>query len=367
MKTLKYLGLAFMFLSLTTTTFGQRNQRMNKLESIKSQLDLTETQVATLEKLEEENKEKFKAIKENTELTSEERKAAFMEIQKETKETYNTTLTTAQKETLAKIREEKKAEHKVKMVERSQKMKEKRTEVRALRAEFDEQISAEDKSEIAELRAVFAQERKGMKTKGKEKMKAKEGKGDKEKMKARHEERQAKRDKFKSEHEEEIASLKELSEKYDSQIKAFMQEKGVNENREELKKDEKRKHKGKRKMQKGQMGNKSRADNKAARFLLMDFEKSENSQIKNDDSQLKIYPNPSSTWTNIDYNVRASGNVLVQIRDEQGNTVQTLVNEKSEAGTFTIEFNSSSLASKNYFIVVTDSQGVTSKSFVTVK
>jgi hypothetical protein len=61
------------------------------------------------------------------------------------------------------------------------------------------------------------------------------------------------------------------------------------------------------------------------------------------------YPNPFNPSTKIDYTVPFSSKISIKIFDMTGREISTLVNETKEAGSYTVNFNASSLSSGVYF------------------
>ncbi|MDQ3022564.1 MAG: S8 family peptidase [Bacteroidota bacterium] len=61
------------------------------------------------------------------------------------------------------------------------------------------------------------------------------------------------------------------------------------------------------------------------------------------------YPNPFNPTTKINYNLPVTNNVTLKIFDVLGKEVITLVNQKQNAGSYTVEFNGSNFASGVYF------------------
>jgi len=61
------------------------------------------------------------------------------------------------------------------------------------------------------------------------------------------------------------------------------------------------------------------------------------------------YPNPFNPKAVINYNLRVAGNIILKVFDVLGNEVSTLVNEKQNAGTYSVDFDGSGLASGIYF------------------
>ncbi|MBK8981466.1 MAG: T9SS type A sorting domain-containing protein [Ignavibacteria bacterium] len=61
------------------------------------------------------------------------------------------------------------------------------------------------------------------------------------------------------------------------------------------------------------------------------------------------YPNPFNPNTNINYQISVSGNVNLSVYDVLGNEVMTLVNEKQNPGTYSVNFDGSNFSSGVYF------------------
>ncbi|MFZ4590736.1 MAG: T9SS type A sorting domain-containing protein, partial [Ignavibacteria bacterium] len=61
------------------------------------------------------------------------------------------------------------------------------------------------------------------------------------------------------------------------------------------------------------------------------------------------YPNPFNPITNVKFSIVKTGDVSLKVYDVQGREVQTLVNEKLNAGTYEVKFDGSMLTSGVYF------------------
>jgi photosystem II stability/assembly factor-like uncharacterized protein len=61
------------------------------------------------------------------------------------------------------------------------------------------------------------------------------------------------------------------------------------------------------------------------------------------------YPNPFNPLTRINYELPITNYVSIKIYDALGNEVKTLVNEKQNAGSYSVDFNAASLPSGIYF------------------
>jgi len=69
------------------------------------------------------------------------------------------------------------------------------------------------------------------------------------------------------------------------------------------------------------------------------------------------YPNPFNPSTVISYNVMDNANVSIKVYDMTGREVRTLVNTFQNAGTYSVNFNASNLASGIYFYVLRVNSG----------
>jgi len=74
-----------------------------------------------------------------------------------------------------------------------------------------------------------------------------------------------------------------------------------------------------------------------------------NKEIINNYSLGQNYPNPFNPMTNVKFSIVNAGNVKIVVYDIQGKEVQTLVNEKLNAGTYEVKFDGSMLTSGVYF------------------
>lgn len=91
------------------------------------------------------------------------------------------------------------------------------------------------------------------------------------------------------------------------------------------------------------------------------------SEIPKEFSLSQNYPNPFNPTTNINFAVTKTGNVTIKVFDITGREVATLVNEKLNAGTYTVDFNASNLTSGTYFYKMTADNFSQTKKMVLVK
>lgn len=79
------------------------------------------------------------------------------------------------------------------------------------------------------------------------------------------------------------------------------------------------------------------------------------------------YPNPFNPKTVINYELRVTGNPKLKVFDVLGNEVIELVNEKQNAGSYSVEFDGSGFASGIYFYKLTAGDFVETKRMVLLK
>jgi hypothetical protein len=92
-----------------------------------------------------------------------------------------------------------------------------------------------------------------------------------------------------------------------------------------------------------------------------------NNQVPDKYSLSQNYPNPFNPVTNIHYQIIKSGNVRLTVYDMLGRTVETVVNQNQKAGTYTVQFDASRLASGAYFYRLQTSDFTETKKMILTK
>jgi len=92
-----------------------------------------------------------------------------------------------------------------------------------------------------------------------------------------------------------------------------------------------------------------------------------NENIPADFSLEQNYPNPFNPTTTIKYSLPEKEFVTLKIFDVMGNEVNTVVNEEKLAGTYSVEYSASGLASGIYFYQFTTAKYTDTKKFVILK
>jgi hypothetical protein len=79
------------------------------------------------------------------------------------------------------------------------------------------------------------------------------------------------------------------------------------------------------------------------------------------------YPNPFNPMTNVKFSIVKSGDVKVVVYDVQGREVQTLVNERLNAGTYEVKFDGSMQTSGVYFYKISAGDITETKRMILIK
>jgi len=79
------------------------------------------------------------------------------------------------------------------------------------------------------------------------------------------------------------------------------------------------------------------------------------------------YPNPFNPSTKINFAIKSNGNVTMKIYNILGKEVATVVNEYKTAGTYSVDFNATNLASGIYFYKIQSGSFTDTKKMVLVK
>ncbi len=240
------------------------------------------------------------------------------------------------------------------------------------RAKLEEKITQEDKATIAELR-TFAEARKKERRENRADGTTRPNRGEREPN---------------AERPEEMETLKTLVEKYKGDIKTLMEE--IAEERKQWEEDLKAikvTYLGERPEREGENTRRGRDRNNdraphhphgakgehhkgylgAAHFLLLDPNGNKPQVISSNKTLNTItsFPNPAANMTTVKYEVKQAGRIRIDIQDERGNVVKTLVDETVVEGTYTIDVNVNNFRNSTYYFVLTDSKGkVTQKTVI---
>ncbi|MCX6164600.1 MAG: T9SS type A sorting domain-containing protein [Ignavibacteriae bacterium] len=79
------------------------------------------------------------------------------------------------------------------------------------------------------------------------------------------------------------------------------------------------------------------------------------------------YPNPFNPITKIDYRVAKTSKVKLSVYDILGNKIMSLVNQKQEAGSYSVDFDGSKLSSGTYIYKIETSDFSSTKKMLMIK
>jgi len=79
------------------------------------------------------------------------------------------------------------------------------------------------------------------------------------------------------------------------------------------------------------------------------------------------YPNPFNPVTVIAYNITSGNNVNLKVFDSNGKEIMTLVNERKEAGSYSVQFDGSNFASGIYYYSIQSGNFTDTKKMIMVK
>lgn len=104
----------------------------------------------------------------------------------------------------------------------------------------------------------------------------------------------------------------------------------------------------------------------AIKSVITSVEK-KNNEIPNSFGLKQNYPNPFNPTTKIDYSVVGQSNVCLEVFDQLGRKVKTLVNKEQNGGNYQIEFNSFDLPSGVYYYRLTTNNFHDTKKMLVLK
>lgn len=393
-KILSVLGIALMlFFSQNVTAqerghHGKQPSAEQVLAKMTEHLELTDAQQKQIAEILKEGEQNRKTIMQGNG-EREDKRAAMKKTMEQQKLAIENVLTDEQKAKAKELKQEQRAQ----MKENRAKHKEQRNALKTAlstykqqnitpvmktqRVKLEKKLSHSDKKEIAAIRAKLAENKAAMKAK-KEAFK-KEGKNrediteaDKAAFKQLGEERKA-----------EMEKARTIVAKYDNEIKSLFEE--IKPQAEQWKTDIKAIHdqykpedgehpKGMRKGHRGMPHHEGRMphDNqskkmdrnervqkskemKAVHFLLLDpnapdviIEDSKNLSS----SSLSVFPNPAQTFNNVEFKITKAGEISLELHDQDGNLVKTIINEYREAGSYQERVNLGELLNGFVYVYV---------------
>jgi len=399
-KSIKISLVAFFAVLLSTAVFAQRGhgdknpeQRAEKItKHMTESLNLSEAQTAKVKAIHLKYGERMKAMRsQQTEDDRSKKRAAMEKVRADRDAEIKTVLTEEQYQKFQESpRRGPRGGHKGFRKGHDRKHKgarkaAKNEEINAIlvkqRAKLETKITVEDKATIAQLRTAIKKDKAAAKAKRKE-MKEERQKGERPSR----EERKKRKAEFKN--NPNHVKLMELTEKYSADIKPLLEEvkpeikalkeaakaerKGEKEENFKGKKD--RKDRGHRKGRKGWKGKKEMTEEekvarkekgklkKQAHFLLLDPNETVTQKAlspANTLTAVKVYPNPSRGISQIEYELKEAGSVLIELRDKEGSLLDTIERSEKSAGKHKTSVNFGKYTVGIYYIVLTDKNGAT--------
>lgn len=362
---------------------GQHHRGEQMLEKMKTVVDLTAEQETQITAIQEKYQPQLEALKAKEFEDRSEKKAAFGALMKAQKEEVHQVLTEEQKTTLKEQKREHHKRHRAEKKELHQEIKAYKAEhihpvLLKQRAKLEQNISAEDKATLAELRIAFNQLKEEKQAQGKAFSKNKKESDSNTNRADKKAQKKTQKEALKEKYKAESDALKALKEKYQTEIESLFAE--IEPQEEQWKKDIKqihekyapkeggdhehalkRHHKGHGKRHhKGKIGHHKMGKK---HFLLLDPNEAPAlpSAANQAFTSLKTYPNPAINNNTLTYQVTKATRIKIALTDESGHVIKVLVNEFKEIGEYRMEVDLSSLKNGAYYYTVTDNGGITSK------
>lgn len=365
MKRMKFSLLALVLFVTTQFAFAQHRttrghdahpplERM--IEHLEKTIDLSDEQTTQLQLIVNDYQPRLEALKSQDFETREAKREALKAVHEDIKAEIDAVLTPeqiGQLEAIKKERQEKRAQDKEKMKAKHKAIKaeleaynnENVTPVLLVqRAKLEDKISEADKATIDELRVFFEakkQERAKMRENGERPARPDQKPAELEIMKALLE-------KYQDDIKMLMAEIEDQRGQWQEDMKEIKATYAEDTNRNQVRKARKKQQKPRRK----------RADQpKAAYFLLLDPAASSDNTILGTSNTIASYPNPSSGMMTLAYEIKDAGLVRIDIQDESGNVVQTILNEQKTVGSYSINVNTGNLKSGAYYFTLSDAKG----------
>jgi len=81
-------------------------------------------------------------------------------------------------------------------------------------------------------------------------------------------------------------------------------------------------------------------------------------------SSLKLYPNPTDAFTNIQFSLSQASHVNIKVYDMSGREVSTVLNDDLNQGVHSLQFNTSQLTKGIYMVRVSSDAGVVNHKLI---
>ncbi len=361
---LALLGLAF---CLPLTAQGPHHGPPGgeaRLDQLKTELNLSDEQVAQLKALKEAHKAERMELRQSGERPDPETMHMKREEHRKQMEQI---LTPEQMEQLKQLRKEKRQEHRA---TKKAIMQEARPILAEQRAKFETMLSADHKAQINELRAEMKALRPEMKEMRMER-KAREGElseADKAEMKE-----------LKTQKKAIMEEVMEIAKVYENELQELHAEikPQLDQIREAHRPEgmEPGHHQGRRGHHKGQhpQGFQMQGEqghhraHMVTRFILMDPNQQDLPPAEAADLQINIFPNPSQDHNTIQYEVLQDGPVRIDLVARDGSLQRTVFEGTQTAGTYELGVDLKDLRPEIYYYTLTTPAGKASQRFTLVR
>jgi len=231
--------------------------------------------------------------------------------------------------------------------------------MRQQRAKLEADLSTQEKTTIADIRASFKADKKAMHAKREEMRQAKEnGTADLEAIKTAMKALRMK-------HQASLKQLNAIAKQYETRIQTLREEIkpsieqwkiGVGKIVAKYAQGEEATHINHRISKSWNKGDIS--------FLLMDTQKGKNNNANDQTQTTQVYPNPAQNTQQLKIELTEAGLVKIEILDKQGNPIQTVFEGNKTTGEHVFTVNTSKLATGNYLYRITTPKGVSTKKIV---
>ena len=379
MKKFKVLFVLAIAISISNLVTAQHHPEMRArkgapgfLKHLKSELNISAEQEVEIKTLQEKSAQELQVLRTQEFENEEQKRNALKNLRKKQHLALMDVLTEEQRTLLEEKRMERPRErpeinHEMDREKLQNALKSYRDEhiqpvLLEQRMKLESSLSAEDKTTLATLRKDRAS--KSLQKKEEQRVPLKERRHKKEmneEAKQHKEKMHALVDKYNDEIELLFSEIEDKKIQWEEETKAIREQ-------HLPKREEKTEFQHKRKDHPRAHFEKRREVFSKAHFLLLDPNETSALTTKNVElPQLEIYPNPSSSFSTINYKIANAGNVKIELRDEQGNLVKLLSNSRQEAGNYELNVNISSLKDGVYYYSITDVVGVTTKKLVVAR
>ena len=101
-------------------------------------------------------------------------------------------------------------------------------------------------------------------------------------------------------------------------------------------------------------------------FVLMDFNVDAAIQqlVKRQTRETQVYPNPAKNVSTIEYEVRKTGPVKIEVLNKDGQLIRKVLDETQDKGKHSLTIDLTGMRSSFYYYVITDVEGSSTHRFL---